>query len=156
MRRAITHHMKGKWPETAAVATVTLSFEDRHRRRIRLTDDTETAFLLDLPTATLLADGDGLALEEGGFIRVRAAEEAVMEVTAEDSVHLARIAWHIGNRHTPVEVLPDGRLRVGNDHVLEHMLEGLGARIEHAKAPFSPEPGAYSGGGHGHGHSHDH
>lgn len=137
--------------------TVTLSFEDRFRRRVRLLDDTGDAFMLDLAQATRLNDGDGLALDAGGVLLVRAAIEDVLEIAGTDASHVARLAWHIGNRHTPVEVLPDGRLRIQYDHVLEHMIEGLGGQVTRATAPFAPEAGAYdnsAGEAHGHAHSH--
>ena len=138
------------------MATVTLALDDRHRRRIRLTDDLGEAFLLDLTEATLMGDGDGLKLEDGSFIRVVAADESVADVSGSSPAHAARLAWHIGNRHAPVQVLPDGALRIRDDHVLVAMLEGLGARVVRRQAPFSPEPGAYARNGHGHGHEHGH
>lgn len=155
MRRAITHYSAGSWPESEQVATVTLAFDERHRRRVKLADDGGESFLLVLERAVLLADGDGLELDGGGYIAVKAANESVFDIRCRDSRHTARVAWHIGNRHTPVQVLPDGSLRILHDHVLKDMLIGLGAEVaERTAAPFSPEPGAYAG--HGEGHSHDH
>lgn len=157
MRRAISVISKNDWVPAEALSTVTLSFEDRFRRRIRLLDDQGEPFLLDLTQATRFEDGDGLALAEGGMLLVRAAQEDVLEITGQDTQHTARLSWHIGNRHTPVEVLSNGRLRIQYDHVLQHMLEGLGAITERKTAPFVPESGAYDqgeGGGHGHAHSH--
>ena len=165
MRRAIAHHAAGHWPAKEAVASVTLAFADRHRRRIRLTDDAGKPFMLDLERAAHLADGDGLALEGGGFITVKAAEETVLDIRCTGAGHAARIAWHIGNRHTPLQVLPGGRLRILDDHVLKAMLEGLGATVTESHAPFQPEPGAYANGHdhaavpaheHGPGLHHDH
>jgi urease accessory protein len=144
MRRAARHYPAGSWPQSQAAATVTLGFDDRHRRRIRLTDDAGEAFLLDLPEAVALGDGDGLALEGGGFLCVRAAEEAVIDARGATAAHTARLAWHVGNRHTPLQVLPDGTLRLRDDHVLADMLARLGAILERKRAPFSPEPGAYA------------
>lgn len=155
MRRAVQHLSVGTWPDGTAIATVTLAFDDRHRRRIALDDDSGQPFLLDLPAPALLADGDGLALDGGGFIRVRAAAEPVLDVRGHGPAHVARLAWHIGNRHVPVQVLSDGGLRIRDDHVLAAMLEGLGATVERKCAPFAPEPGAYAA-GHGHGHDHHH
>lgn len=157
MRRAVIRHPAGTWPEAEEVATVTLAFDDRFRRRIRLADDGGTPFLLDLTEAALLGDGDGLELESGGYVRVRSADEDVLDVCGRDPAHMARLAWHLGNRHTPVQVLADGGLRVRYDHVLAGMLQGLGAAVTRRCAPFAPETGAYAG-GHGHrhrGHSHD-
>ncbi|MCZ6846868.1 MAG: urease accessory protein UreE [Alphaproteobacteria bacterium] len=152
MRRATHIHRAGDWPDESAVAAVTLAFDDRHRRRIRMSDDAGEPFLLDLPEAVLMVDGDGLALVDGGYIQVRAADEAVADIRGESPAHTARLAWHIGNRHTPVQVLPDSVLRIRDDHVLVAMAEGLGATVVCRTAPFSPEPGAYAGGGHAHDH----
>jgi len=159
MRRAVAHHAAGSWPAKEAVATVTLVFADRHRRRVRLSDDKGKPFMLDLERAVQLADGDGLALEGGGFIAVRAAEESVLDIRCTGAGHAARIAWHIGNRHTALQVLPGGRLRILGDHVLKTMLEGLGATVTETRAPFQPERGAYAGvhdhaAGHHHHHAH--
>jgi urease accessory protein len=160
MRRAATHLPAGTWPSAQARATVTLAFDQRHRRRIRLADDSGEPFLLDLDSAVALGDGDGLALDGGGYIQVRAADEPVIDARGTSPAHAARLAWHVGNRHTAVQVLPDGGLRLRDDHVLADMLEGLGATIERKRAPFSPEAGAYAGHAHGRardhaGHSHD-
>jgi len=105
MRRAIAVHTRGHWPDEAAVDTVTLAFLDRHRRRIRLVADTGTPFLLDLARAQHMSDGDGLELDNGSYVRVRAAAEPVIEIAAETTADLLRIAWHIGNRHLPLQAL---------------------------------------------------
>ena len=104
---------------------------------------------------SLLADGDGLVLDDEGVIRVRAAEETVPDVRARSPADTARLAWHIGNRHTPLQVLADGALRIRDDHVIVAMLEGLGGKVTRRRAPFSPEPGAYAGTENGHAHHHD-
>jgi len=158
MRRAIRVIAKSEGTLQDVQGTVTLSFEDRFRRRVRLTDDAGEAFMLDLAQATRFEDGDGLALDGGGVLLVRAALEDVVDVAGRDTQHTARLAWHIGNRHTPVEVLDNGQLRIQYDHVLAHMLEGLGATLARKTAPFVPEPGAYDnpndGAADGHAHSH--
>ena len=146
----------GGWRAADTVATVTLDFDDRYRRRVRLVDDTGEAFLLDLDDATRLADGDGLRLEGGGIVQVRAADEDVLDIRCADPRDTARMAWHIGNRHLPTQVLEDGALRIRADHVIEAMLIRLGAEVETRSASFNPEPGAYDEGGHNHGHHHDH
>jgi urease accessory protein len=89
-------------------------------------------------------------LEDGAIVRVAGKPEPLVEVGAASAHALARLAWHIGNRHTDLQVVGD-TLRIRRDHVLEDMLRGLGARLTPIEAPFDPEPGAY-----GHGHSHDH
>src|SRR4051794_16747309 len=153
MRRAIAVHTRGHWPDEAAIDTVTLAFLDRHRRRIRLVADSGTPFLLDLARAQHMNDGDGLELDNGGYIGVRAAAEPVLEIAAETATDLLRIAWHIGNRHLPLQALED-RLRIRADHVIAAMVEGLGGRITWRDAPFDPEIGAYAGTLHNHAHNH--
>lgn len=144
MRRAIAVHLRGRWPENRMVDRVTLTHLDRHRRRIRLVSDSGAAFLLDLPRAQHLAEGDGLELDTGGYLRVCAAAEPVLEIEAADRASLLRVAWHLGNRHLPLQVVGD-RLRVREDHVIAEMVSGLGGRITRFEAPFDPEFGAYAG-----------
>jgi urease accessory protein len=150
----------GEWPTEEESARVTLDYDDRHRRRIRLQTDDGGAVQLDLDEATRLADGDGLLLESGGYVRVVAAEEAVADILCHGLIDTARMAWHVGNRHIPVEVLGDGSLRIRNDHVIVEMAERLGGHVTLLNAPFSPEPGAYAepsnGGPHSHEPSHGH
>jgi urease accessory protein len=111
---------------------------------VRLLTDQGEPVLLDLAKPQPLAEGDGLAFEGGGWLAVHAADEDVLEIAAADGRHLARLAWHLGNRHLPTEILP-GCLRVRYDHVIEDMLRGLGARLTRRRAPFQPEGGAYRG-----------
>lgn len=134
--------------------TLTLPYADRHRRRIQLQDDGGEPFLLALPHAVRLNDGGGLKLDTGEFIEVRAAIEAVTDIVCQSVVHTAQVAWHVGNRHAPVQVLPDSRLRILSDHVLHDMLIGLGADLTETQAPFVPEGGAYAS-GKAMAHSHD-
>ena len=153
MRRAIAVHPCGQWPESEEADAVTLAYLDRHRRRIRLVADSGETFLLDLARARHLGDGDGLELDGGGFVRVRAAPEPVLEIEAADRAGLLRIAWHLGNRHLPLQVLGD-RLRIRADHVIAEMIVGLGGRLTRLDAPFDPEIGAYAVALHGHEHDH--
>ncbi len=132
-----------------ALDTVTLAYLDRHRRRIRLVAGSGEAYLLDLPRAHHLVEGDGLELEGGGYLRVRAAAEPVLEITAADPAGLLRIAWHLGNRHLPLQVTGE-RLRIRADHVIAEMVTGLGGRIIQLEAPFDPEIGAYAADHHAH------
>jgi urease accessory protein len=159
LRRAIRILPAGTWAEADADRTVTLNHADRFRRRVQLHDDAGEPFLLDLPRAVQFGDGDGLALDVGGMLRVVAAAERLAEVRARSAEELARLAWHLGNRHQAVQVVV-GAIRLPWDHVLVDMLAGLGAVVTAVDAPFSPESGAYGGaGGHGHGghdHGHDH
>jgi urease accessory protein len=145
MRRAIAVHKRGDWPGERTSDIVTLAYLDRHRRRIRLFSDSGEPFLLDLPRAHHLGDGDGLELDGGGFIRVRAAPEPVLEIEGADGAALLRIAWHLGNRHLPLQVAGE-RLRIRADHVIAEMVAGLGGRLTPMNAPFDPEIGAYSAG----------
>jgi urease accessory protein len=141
----------GKWSGATAVDHIVLDATDRHRRRMMLTGERGTEFLLDLPHATSLRDGDGLVLEDGTVVRVDGKPEPLIEIATVSAPELARLAWHIGNRHTEVQVVGD-RLRIRHDHVLVDMLRGLGATLTRLDAPFDPEAGAYHDehGGHEH------
>jgi len=154
MHRATHGERRGHWPETRAADSVTLSYDDRHRRRLRLTTDAGEEFLLDLPRALLLDDGDGLELDDGRWIAVRAAAESLLEVTAEPPL-LTRLAWHLGNRHLPARIEPH-RILIRRDHVVADMLAQLGATLRFVEAPFTPERGAYDeGSGQTHAYTHD-
>jgi urease accessory protein len=142
MKRACTIKAAGEWDHTSAVDCVALDAHERHRRRIVLTGERGTVFLLDLPFAMPLHDGDGLQLDDGAIVRVAGRPEPLVEIEASDQAALARLAWHIGNRHVDVQVV-GGRLRIRRDHVIEAMLRGLGARLTPVEAAFDPEPGAY-------------
>jgi urease accessory protein len=154
MKRAREVKTAGHWDDGTAVDSITLDAHERHRRRVVLSADRGTRFLLDLPQATALHDGDGLVLDDGAIVRIVGRPEPLVEIAA-DTHALARLAWHIGNRHIDVEIAGD-RLRIRRDHVIEDMLRWLGARLSHIDAPFNPEPGAYDHSGHEHSHSHDH
>jgi urease accessory protein len=154
VRRAVAVHLRGRWPDDRIIDTVTLAYLDRHRRRIRLLADSGIAFLLDLPRAHHFAEGDGLELDTGDYLRVCSAAEPVLEIEAADRASLLRIAWHLGNRHLPVQLLA-GRIRIRADHVIEAMVEGLGGHVDRIEAPFDPETGAYAGGGQHHHHGDD-
>jgi urease accessory protein len=122
--------------------TVFLDHDLRHRRRIVLRGEGGTEFLLDLAEAGVLGDGDTLILEDGRVVAVKAAVEPLAEIVADDPAALARIAWHIGNRHLPAAISAD-RLLIRRDHVIEEMVRGLGAQVRHVDEPFEPEGGAY-------------
>ena len=155
MLRARSIAPAGQWPLAQSRGTVTLAYEDRYRRRVRLATDAGLPVLLDLPQAEVLGDGDALALEGGGFVAVKAAPEDLVEVTAAAPEQLARIAWHIGNRHVPAEIQAQ-RIRIRDDHVIVAMVEGLGADVRRIRAPFTPEGGAYTGDHHQDGRAYDH
>jgi len=134
--------------------TVVLDHDGRHRRRMALTAANGLAFLLDLEKATVLNDGDALKLEDGRLVQVKAAPQRLLEVRAETPLRLLRVAWHIGNRHTPAEITADA-VYIEDDHVLAEMVRGLGCSVTPVERPFQPEKGAYDQGGHGH-HHHGH
>jgi urease accessory protein len=129
--------------DTRVIDSIVLDADERHRRRVVLTGERGTRFLLDLARATVLRDGDGLVLEDGSIVRVAGKREALVEITAASPQELARLAWHIGNRHIEVEI-GEQRLRIRRDSVLEEMLSRLGATLSPVEAPFEPEPGAYA------------
>jgi urease accessory protein len=153
MHCASIHRPAGHWPKERATGSVTLDFDARHRRRIRLTTDQGEDVLLDLPKAIAMTDGDALQLEDGRLLSVRAAAEPVVEVRHKDPKQLMRLAWHLGNRHLPTEIR-DQTLRIRPDHVIEEMLHRFGAEVVKVQAPFQPEGGAYSGDGHHRDHDH--
>ena len=155
MHSASIHLFAGHWPKEQAAGVVTLDFDARHRRRIRLTTDDGEDILLELPKAVAMADGDALQLDDGRLLKVQAAPEVVVEVRHRDPHQLMRIAWHLGNRHLLTEIRNEV-LRIRADHVIEAMLHGFGADLTKVQAPFQPEGGAYSGHGHNHGASGDH
>ena len=144
-----------------AIDSVTLDRQARYRRRVMLETDRGHEVMLDLAEATYMAHGDALDLGNGTCVKIIAAAEALLEIHALGSVELARIAWHIGNRHTPCEIGREA-IYIQPDHVLEEMVIGLGAHVHHVTRPFEPEGGAYGGKGplqenhHGHSHSHTH
>ena len=162
MLRAIEHHPAASWPAESAADSLTLDYDNRHRRRISLTTDGGMDVLLDLPKAVAMAHGDGLRLEDGRWLAVRAAPEALVEICADDATDLARIAWHIGNRHFPAQIL-HGAIRIRPDHVMEAMILGQGGALTRLEALFQPEGGAYGSAqprgpadadAHGHDHGH--
>ena len=127
-----------------------LDYAARERSRLRAVLVSGEEVGIDLPVGTMLHHGCKLALVDGRVVAVEAAQEALLEVTAADAATLARIAYHVGNRHVPVQV-GDGWLRILPDHVLQAMVRGLGGRVVAVSARFQPERGAY-----GHGHVHHH
>ncbi|UMY17318.1 urease accessory protein UreE [Methylobacterium organophilum] len=138
------------------VDRIVLDSGDRHRRRMAMQAVGGTRFLLDLPEAAVLEDGDALALEDGRLVWVEAASERLLEIRAASPLALKRLIWHIGNRHIPAEIGEEA-VFIGFDHVLAEMVRGLGGSAEPVTRPFRPEGGAYAGGhGHAHGHAHEH
>ena len=143
--QTIEHHLH----EAAAQDTVTLDYEARFLRRKKLVSDGGEAFLVELAETRSVNEGEGFQLDDGRVIAVRAASEPLLGVR---HANLPRIAWHIGNRHTPCQICTD-HLLIRDDAVLQKMLEQLGAEVTSLTAPFRPEGGAY---GHGRTHGHQH
>jgi urease accessory protein len=137
----------GNWPGLAT-GTVTLGYDERFLRRKRLVTTGGEAVMVDLAETTDLRAGDALVCDGGRLIAIAAADEDVLVIRGD----LPRLAWHIGNRHTPCQIA-EGHLVIRADHVLEGMLRGLGAEVAATRAPFAPEGGAY-GMGRTMGHSH--
>jgi urease accessory protein len=144
----------GTWPRAAERDRITLAHHDRHRRRLAMTAAGGTEFLLDLPATATLHDGDGLRLASGAYVRVVAAPEALLEVTAASPAALARLAWHLGNRHLAAQIGAE-RILIRADHVIADMLRGLGAGVREIDAAFDPESGAYDPAPPHHHHHHD-
>ncbi len=132
-----------------------LDHEERHLRRRVIELVHGDKILVDLPDPVHLDNRDVLVLDDGRHAEIIAAEEHVYDIRARDAVHLAELAWHIGNRHLAAQI-EAGRILILRDHVIREMLEGLGARVTEVSEQFYPVQGAYSGHGHGHGHHHGH
>jgi len=157
MLRAIEVLASGAWKGKPA-DIVELDYEGRTRRRISLTAKGGLTFLLDLATPPLLRAGDGLRLEDGRIIAVEAASERLLQISCRDPRLLARIVWHLGNRHLATEIAARV-LHIRDDHVIAEMVRGLGGEVRIVSRPFNPEGGAYGQGvvhGHSHGHEHHH
>lgn len=146
--RAIAVKAASTWSGEAADRVV-LDYDARHRRRIAMTGKNGIAFLLDLPSPGGLHGGDALLLEDGRLVEVVAAAEPLLEVRCADARHLARVAWHLGNRHVPTQLLGHS-LRIRRDHVLANLAVQLGADVVEVDAPFDPEGGAYAATDHRH------
>ena len=153
MQRATRIIPKAEVVDATVALHLTLDLEGRRKRRHAVRADEGEDVLIDLAAAPQLDGGDGLVLDDGRVVRVVAEAEPLVAVEAGAGCPLVKLAWHLGNRHLPVQF--DGeRLLIRRDHVIEAMLAGLGARLSHLDAPFDPEPGAYDH--HGHGHRHEH
>ncbi len=151
MTRAVRVFPSGAWTHVAT-DTVVLDSDHRRRRRLRMQAEGGLDFLLDLPEAVAIRDGDGLLLDDGRMVAVKASAEPLLAVGASDPVQLARLAWHLGNRHLPVQIEGD-RLLVRADDGTEALLARLGATATPLSATFEPEG---DGPGHPHGHGDDH
>jgi urease accessory protein len=141
----------------APTAEVVLDFQRRQKHRFLTTLGDGRELGVHLPRGTVLSDGDLLRTEDGETILVRAADEEVSVAETSDALLLTRVAYHLGNRHVALQIEP-GRVSYLHDHVLDDMVQRLGAKVSFRSVPFRPEPGAYGGhpgGHHGHGHGHE-
>ena len=143
MRRAREVRPAGQWDPAAAHDRVVLSADDRHRRRLALKTESGADVLLDLAEATVLHDGDGLVLDDGRIVLICGARETLIEIAAPSPLAFVRLAWHLGNRHTDVQIAGT-KIRIRGDHVLEEMVKGLGGSVAHIEAAFDPEAGAHA------------
>ena len=153
MMRSAQLLRSGTWDPARGHDQVWIDFDRRHRRRIVLRTEAGHDLLLDLPQAARLRHGDGLLLDDGGVVLVQAKPEPLLDIHAHNAAALVRIAWHLGNRHLPVQLL-GAHLRIRRDHVIADMVCALGGHVLEIEAPFDPEGGAYAG-GHSHGHDDD-
>jgi urease accessory protein len=142
----------GDWDNASRCDRVVLDAGDRNRRRIVMTAEKGTEFLLDVEKPVRLRDGDGLVLDDGTIVLVAGETEKLIEISAGNALDTVRLAWHLGNRHTDVQIVRD-KIRIRRDHVLEDMLRGLGAHLAPLDAAFDPESPTPS---HGHDHHHGH
>ena len=134
---------KGAWQAKPA-DTIVLGLDERRGRHAALKATNGLEFMMELPLDVLLRGGDALVLEDGRLVEVVAAPEALAEIRMGEPRDLARLAYHLGNGHTPVQILAN-RIRVRSDPEVEALARGLGAKIAHIEAPFDPEGGAYAG-----------
>lgn len=144
-----------EFAEAGAVATlaICLPFDERKKSRLRTFTTAGEEIGLMLPRGQILRHGTRLRDEAGRVIEVQAAKEIVSTVISNDPLLLTRAAYHLGNRHVPLQI-GNGWLRYQHDHVLDAMVAGLGLQVLMAEQPFEPEDGAYAGQGHSHGHGH--
>ncbi|MCF6121222.1 urease accessory protein UreE [Mesorhizobium muleiense] len=153
--RAVSVLSAGEAGAVAPYDRAVLAHDERHLRRRAIETARSDRVLVDLPEPVALNDGDRLVLEDGRHIEIVAAEEPLYDIRAESAVHLAELAWHIGNRHLAAAIEAE-RILILRDHVIKAMLEGLGATVRDVSEPFKPLRGAYSGHSHGHAHAEAH
>ncbi|TIP23362.1 MAG: urease accessory protein UreE [Mesorhizobium sp.] len=153
--RAVSVLSAGEAGAVAPYDRAVLAHDERHLRRRAIETVRSDRVLVDLPEPVALNDGDRLVLEDGRHIEIVAAEEPLYDIRAESAVHLAELAWHIGNRHLAAAIEAN-RILILRDHVIKTMLEGLGATVSDVSEPFKPLRGAYSGHSHGHAHAEAH
>ncbi len=145
-----TAHLTADHGKSPIIDTITLAHDERRLRRKLLIGAKGTEVMVDFPSTVTLDHNGALELESGELVGVLASLEPLYEIRAPHAGHLLRLAWHIGNRHTPAQLEPD-RILIKRDHVLKTMLEGLGASVTNITEPFFAEHGAYHSHAHGDG-----
>ncbi|MEJ2375396.1 MAG: urease accessory protein UreE [Pseudolabrys sp.] len=162
MRRAIRVLSAAERAGRPVADTVILDYAQRSAQKLPVSGIKGGRFEIDLAKPARLATDDTLLLDDGNLIEVVAAPEPLIEARAADLSHLARLAWHLGDRHVSAQLFAN-RIRVRAEASVEDLLKALGARLAHIEAPFEPEGGAYAlahdhahGHAHGHHHGHDH
>src|SRR5471032_2458055 len=141
MKRVASIKAAAEWNAAQAVDRVILDADDRIRRRIVMRGESGTEFLLNEAKPVSLRDGDGLVLDDGTIVLVSGELEKLLEISGGSALDTVRLAWHLGNRHTDVQIAGD-KIRIRRDHVLEEMLRGLGAKLVPVEAAFDPEAAA--------------
>lgn len=149
----ITTYLSAGTSVTVPIGTVVLAHDERHLRRklLHLTDG--DMVMLDLKEPVVFGDGDRLVLDNGDQVEIRAAKEPLYEIVPRDPLHLAELAWHLGNRHMSAQIEAD-RILILRDRVIREMIELLGARVVEIVEAFQPMRGAYHTHGDNHGHAH--
>lgn len=159
--KIFTHVTENELPQGATSETISLSFDDRKRGRLKIITDSGNDAGIQIDRGQVLRHGTVLTNDTGDFLMIMASNEKVSTAVVENKTLFARGCYHLGNRHVPLQI-GEGFLRFQEDYVLDDMLHGLGIHVKHEEAPFEPENGAYSsshgapGEGHSHGeHDHD-
>lgn len=145
----------GSWDAARESDRIIADHDQRHRRRLLLRTQSGNELLLDLPRAQHLRDGDAIACDDGGVVRIVSSPERLLEITAESPRALLRLAWHLGNRHLPTSLTAQCLL-IREDHVIADMVRGLGGSVRAIEAAFDPETGAYDAPAHHREHDDDH
>lgn len=156
--KIFTKVLETELPQGAASESISLSFDDRKRGRLKIITDNGNDAGIQIERGQVLRHGTVLTNDANDYLLIMASNEKVSTAYVENKTLFARGCYHLGNRHVPLQI-GEGFLRFQEDYVLDDMLHGLGIHVKHEEAPFEPENGAYAPGeghSHNHGHSHDH
>ena len=140
-----SHHIAGTWPIEMAKHTITLAASERFLRLKKLKLDDGESININFESVTQVKHNDGLYLDNDEWVKIQASEEKILNVECKSDIHLALIAWHIGNRHCALQILDNRNIRIENNNVIREMLIKLGANVKIDEDIFEPEPGAYGG-----------